>query len=233
MRFKFGSAAAAGVLVARGQSVEGFGGKEPYYPILEALAQLARGPATVAGRGRPDDQCADLAESVAVARAAGPPGDAAARVSRGHARAHGARAVRSARGDQREGAAAADSRRSALGRSLDARHHLRYRPPPRAGEAAGAGNAPACRRDPRRKPAQSVEAGSGGSPLEPRDRPRAPAGVRCRRLCGGRVRARRSSARPRRRHPPAFGRQSALHDGDARSPGATRRARARSAGDGR
>jgi DNA-binding winged helix-turn-helix (wHTH) protein/tetratricopeptide (TPR) repeat protein len=43
--FQFGSAAAAGVLVARGQSVEGFGGKEPYYPILEALAQLARGPA--------------------------------------------------------------------------------------------------------------------------------------------------------------------------------------------
>jgi DNA-binding winged helix-turn-helix (wHTH) protein/tetratricopeptide (TPR) repeat protein len=31
-----------GVFVARGQSVEGFGGKEPYYPILEALGQLAR-----------------------------------------------------------------------------------------------------------------------------------------------------------------------------------------------
>jgi DNA-binding winged helix-turn-helix (wHTH) protein/tetratricopeptide (TPR) repeat protein len=30
--------------VARGQSVEGFGGKEPYYPIFEALGQLARGP---------------------------------------------------------------------------------------------------------------------------------------------------------------------------------------------
>ena len=31
--------------VARGQSVEGFGGKEPYYPVLEALGKLARGPA--------------------------------------------------------------------------------------------------------------------------------------------------------------------------------------------
>jgi DNA-binding winged helix-turn-helix (wHTH) protein/tetratricopeptide (TPR) repeat protein len=33
-----------GVSVARGQSVEGFGGKEPYYPIFEALGQLTRGP---------------------------------------------------------------------------------------------------------------------------------------------------------------------------------------------
>ncbi|HEX6729800.1 MAG TPA: AAA family ATPase, partial [Pyrinomonadaceae bacterium] len=31
------------VRVARGQSVEGFGGKEAYYPIFEALGQLARG----------------------------------------------------------------------------------------------------------------------------------------------------------------------------------------------
>jgi DNA-binding winged helix-turn-helix (wHTH) protein/tetratricopeptide (TPR) repeat protein len=37
--------ASAGVSVARGQSVEGFGGKEAYYPLLEALGQLARGPA--------------------------------------------------------------------------------------------------------------------------------------------------------------------------------------------
>lgn len=34
---------ADGVCVARGQSVEGFGGKEAYYPIFEALGQLARG----------------------------------------------------------------------------------------------------------------------------------------------------------------------------------------------
>jgi DNA-binding winged helix-turn-helix (wHTH) protein/tetratricopeptide (TPR) repeat protein len=33
----------AAVAVARGQSVEGFGGKEPYYPLLEAIGQLARG----------------------------------------------------------------------------------------------------------------------------------------------------------------------------------------------
>jgi DNA-binding winged helix-turn-helix (wHTH) protein/tetratricopeptide (TPR) repeat protein len=32
------------VSVARGQSVEGFGGKEPYYPLLEAIGQLVRGP---------------------------------------------------------------------------------------------------------------------------------------------------------------------------------------------
>src|SRR4029434_7987358 len=29
--------------VMRGQSVEGFGGKEAYYPIFEALGQLAKG----------------------------------------------------------------------------------------------------------------------------------------------------------------------------------------------
>lgn len=32
------------VRVASGQSVEGFGGKEPYYPLLEALGRLGRGP---------------------------------------------------------------------------------------------------------------------------------------------------------------------------------------------
>ncbi|AXC13088.1 Adenylate cyclase [Acidisarcina polymorpha] len=34
--------------IARGQSVEGFGGKEPYYPVMEALTQLC----TDAGEGR-------------------------------------------------------------------------------------------------------------------------------------------------------------------------------------
>jgi DNA-binding winged helix-turn-helix (wHTH) protein/tetratricopeptide (TPR) repeat protein len=33
------------ILVARGQCVEGFAGKEAYYPLLEALGQLLRGPA--------------------------------------------------------------------------------------------------------------------------------------------------------------------------------------------
>ncbi len=33
------------LLVARGQCVEGFAGKEAYYPLLEALGQLLRGPA--------------------------------------------------------------------------------------------------------------------------------------------------------------------------------------------
>src|SRR5262249_22003549 len=32
----------ANALIARGQCVEGFGGKESYYPVLEALGQLAR-----------------------------------------------------------------------------------------------------------------------------------------------------------------------------------------------
>jgi DNA-binding winged helix-turn-helix (wHTH) protein/tetratricopeptide (TPR) repeat protein len=41
--FQHGVASAL-LSVARGQSVEGFGGKEPYYPIFEAIAQLARGP---------------------------------------------------------------------------------------------------------------------------------------------------------------------------------------------
>ena len=34
------------VRVTRGQTVEGFGGKEAYYPIFEALGQLTRGPAS-------------------------------------------------------------------------------------------------------------------------------------------------------------------------------------------
>jgi DNA-binding winged helix-turn-helix (wHTH) protein/tetratricopeptide (TPR) repeat protein len=36
-------AIAMGIRVARGQSVEGFGGKEAYYPIFEALGELATG----------------------------------------------------------------------------------------------------------------------------------------------------------------------------------------------
>jgi DNA-binding winged helix-turn-helix (wHTH) protein/tetratricopeptide (TPR) repeat protein len=31
--------------IVRGQAVEGFAGKEPYYPLLEAIGELARGPA--------------------------------------------------------------------------------------------------------------------------------------------------------------------------------------------
>jgi hypothetical protein len=34
-----------GVRIARGQCVEGYGGKEAYYPLLEALGQLFRGSA--------------------------------------------------------------------------------------------------------------------------------------------------------------------------------------------
>jgi DNA-binding winged helix-turn-helix (wHTH) protein/tetratricopeptide (TPR) repeat protein len=34
-----------GVRIARGQCVEGYGGQEAYYPLLEALGQLCRGPA--------------------------------------------------------------------------------------------------------------------------------------------------------------------------------------------
>jgi len=33
-----------GIRVSRGQCVEGYGSKEPYYPMLEALGQLCRGP---------------------------------------------------------------------------------------------------------------------------------------------------------------------------------------------
>ena len=34
----------AGIVVARGQCVEGFGGTEPYYPVLDALGRLCEGP---------------------------------------------------------------------------------------------------------------------------------------------------------------------------------------------
>jgi DNA-binding winged helix-turn-helix (wHTH) protein/tetratricopeptide (TPR) repeat protein len=42
--FQREAASIASVSVVRGQCVEGFGGKEAYYPLLEALGQLARGP---------------------------------------------------------------------------------------------------------------------------------------------------------------------------------------------
>jgi predicted ATPase/DNA-binding winged helix-turn-helix (wHTH) protein len=38
------AAEVAGLRVTRGQCVEGHGGKEPYYPVLEAIGQLCRGP---------------------------------------------------------------------------------------------------------------------------------------------------------------------------------------------
>ncbi|TMH70323.1 MAG: transcriptional regulator, partial [Betaproteobacteria bacterium] len=37
-------AAAPGLRIARGQCIEGYGGQEPYYPLLEALGQLCRDP---------------------------------------------------------------------------------------------------------------------------------------------------------------------------------------------
>ena len=36
---------AKGVRIGRGQCIEGYAGREPYYPMLEALGQLCRGPA--------------------------------------------------------------------------------------------------------------------------------------------------------------------------------------------
>ena len=36
--------AAPGIRVVHGQCVEGYGGKEPYYPVLEAVGQLCRAP---------------------------------------------------------------------------------------------------------------------------------------------------------------------------------------------
>jgi DNA-binding winged helix-turn-helix (wHTH) protein/tetratricopeptide (TPR) repeat protein len=41
--FQSTCASTSGVTVVRGQSVEGFGGKEAYYPLLEAIGQLAHG----------------------------------------------------------------------------------------------------------------------------------------------------------------------------------------------
>lgn len=42
--FQHQSARQPGVCIMRGQCVEGFGGKEAYYPLLEALGRLIRGP---------------------------------------------------------------------------------------------------------------------------------------------------------------------------------------------
>ncbi|MCU1335714.1 MAG: transcriptional regulator, putative ATPase, winged helix family [Bryobacterales bacterium] len=43
--FEYRIANSENVSIARGQCVEGFAGKEAYYPLLEALGQLLRGPA--------------------------------------------------------------------------------------------------------------------------------------------------------------------------------------------
>src|SRR5262249_10381794 len=43
--FQRSASSVPSVRVTRGQSVEGFGGKEAYYPIFEAIGQLARGAA--------------------------------------------------------------------------------------------------------------------------------------------------------------------------------------------
>ncbi len=42
--FQRQAAAVPGLRIARGQCVEGYGGKEAYYPMLEALGDLCRGP---------------------------------------------------------------------------------------------------------------------------------------------------------------------------------------------
>ncbi len=42
--FQRQAAQGAPIMIARGQCVEGFGGKEAYYPVLEALGDLCRGP---------------------------------------------------------------------------------------------------------------------------------------------------------------------------------------------
>jgi len=42
--FQRQAATGATILIARGQCVEGYGGKEAYYPVLEALGSLCRGP---------------------------------------------------------------------------------------------------------------------------------------------------------------------------------------------
>ena len=42
--FQRQAGAGGGMRIARGQCVEGYGGSEPYYPVLEALGNLGRGP---------------------------------------------------------------------------------------------------------------------------------------------------------------------------------------------
>jgi DNA-binding winged helix-turn-helix (wHTH) protein len=151
------------VAVARGQSVEGFGGKEPYYPLLEAIGQLARGPlrtlvvdtlATYAPTWliqfpslmRPEQQAALQREILGATRE---------------------RMVRSARSDHADRAAGADPRRSALGRSLDAGRHFSDRAAARARTPARARHVAAGGIDPLRQPAQGIEAGSAAAPIEP------------------------------------------------------------------
>ena len=50
--------------IARGQCVEGFGGKEAYYPVLDALGQLFREAGNAPALANPLETGADLARSV-------------------------------------------------------------------------------------------------------------------------------------------------------------------------
>ena len=72
-----------GLRVARGQSVEGFGGKEAYYPVLETVRQRA-------GRGLDGGARADVDDSIPGPRPTRPEGRAGAGDSRRHARTYGA-----------------------------------------------------------------------------------------------------------------------------------------------
>jgi DNA-binding winged helix-turn-helix (wHTH) protein len=92
--FQRTSASVAGASVARGQSLEGFAGKEAYYPIFEALGQLARGTSKSLVVDTGDDR-ADVARSISIARPGRPARGPAARDPRRDPRAHGAGAVRS------------------------------------------------------------------------------------------------------------------------------------------
>ena len=116
--------------VGRGQSVEGFGGKEPYYPLFEAVGQLARGPS----RALVVDTLATNAPTWLIQFPFLVRAEQKATLQREILGATRERMVRefceALEVDHRDGSACARSRGSPLGRSRDAGHHLGDRPSP-------------------------------------------------------------------------------------------------------
>ena len=151
--------------IARGQCIEGFGGKEAYYPMLEALGALLQGA-----------QDGDLLQILAKRAPtwliqfpslveAEQRGVVTTRDSGNNPGADGAGDLRGARSHNRPHPADRDPGRSSLGGPFHPGSDLRARPPPRAGKVAFARHLPAGGGDSFAEPTQGAEAGLAGPPI--------------------------------------------------------------------
>src|SRR5713101_3438846 len=92
--------------VGRGQCVEGFGGKEAYYPMLESLGPANQESGRQSPRSDHRKTCSDLADSVPSAGQSGAARRVATRDPRSHAGANGAGDLRSTRSNNFSGSPA-------------------------------------------------------------------------------------------------------------------------------